>query len=70
MDIYGELTFDSEDFKHLREHTLNIRCGKGEDFCEFEVFAIYPLLEHDIYKVVMQIDVPTEIQKDISGMYF
>lgn len=53
MDIYGELTFDTEDFKHLREHTLNIRCGKGEDFCEFEVFAIYPLLEHDIYKVVM-----------------
>lgn len=53
MDIYGDLTFDSEKFLMEREHSAIFSFPNDESLSSTDYFALYPQLEHEIYKVVL-----------------
>ena len=70
VDDYGQMIEDSEKFKNVRDHTLQVQCRQGDSVCDRNFFVIYPQIEHAIYKVGMQIELNESTRSVLEGIYF
>lgn len=45
-----------------RQHNIKVKCRNNEDLCDLNFYALYPELDHPIYKV--------ELMMNLDGEYF
>ncbi len=70
VDEYGKDHEETEDFLETRSNRIKVRCDEDDIYCEENILMLYPQIEHQIYKILVEIDVPESLDDALVGAYF
>ena len=52
-------------------HKLKVNCGQGNNYCDQNLFLLFnPQHKDDVYKVIINIEIPFFLESSVSGVYF